>query len=266
MIVGSFAARRGPTSPVGPRASLAEHYREGFGALRRSQPFRALVATFVLQALATGMMLAGAQYVARWVLGDQDAVTYLFIALIAPALVFTPVWGIISRRIGKERAFGFASVLFGLAALSLIMLVWVPGPWLYLPVALAGAAYAGMQALPMAMLPDVISHDARRNGEGKAGTFGGIWTAGETAGMALGATLLTLVLAITGYVASTDNQAVQQSSLSITGIVVSFSVVPARAHRHQPLHARALSAAQGRHRRGSWPRRRLSHDRVRRTR
>ena len=51
----------------------------------------------------------------------------------------------------------------------------------------------------MAMLPDVISHDARSHGNGAAGTFGGVWTAGETTGMALGATVLTIVLAITGY-------------------------------------------------------------------
>ena len=50
------------------------------------------------------------------------------------------------------------------AALSLIGLNWAPGPWLYVPVAIAGAAYAGMQTLPMAMLPDVISHDARAHG------------------------------------------------------------------------------------------------------
>ena len=60
----------------------------------------------------------------------------------------------------------------------------------------------------MAMLPDVISHDAARNGAGRAGTFGGMWTAGETTGMALGATVLTVVLAITGYVAHTATPAV----------------------------------------------------------
>src|SRR5690606_3125816 len=50
------------------RASLADAYRGGLAALRSSQPFRALLGTFVLQGLATGLMLAGAQYVATWVL------------------------------------------------------------------------------------------------------------------------------------------------------------------------------------------------------
>jgi Na+/melibiose symporter-like transporter len=97
----------------------------------------------------------------------------------------------------------------------------------YAPVALAGAAYAGMQSLPMAMLPDVISHDAREHGDGRAGSFGGMWTAGETAGMALGATLLTIVLAVTGYVESVGSADVAQPPAAIAGIVVSFSLLPA---------------------------------------
>jgi Na+/melibiose symporter-like transporter len=199
--------------------------------LRQSQPFRALLLTFLLQGLATGVMLAGANYVATWVLHSEDAVTFLFVALIGPALIVTPVWGVVSRRIGKERGFAVASILFGVAALSMVALLWAPGAWVYVPVALVGAGYAGMQSLPMAMLPDVISHDAVRNGDGRAGTFGGMWTAGETTGMALGASVLTIVLAVTGYVASTSGASAAagagQPASAVAGIVLSFSVVPA---------------------------------------
>jgi Na+/melibiose symporter-like transporter len=212
---------------VEARASIAENYASGIRALKRSQPFRALLLTFVLQGLATGLMLAGAQYVATWVLQSESAVTLLFLALIAPALFAAPVWGVVAGRIGKERAFAIASALFAVAALTLTGLLWMPGAWVYLPVALAGAAYAGMQSLPMAMLPDVISHDAERNGDGQAGIFGGVWTAGETTGMALGATVLSIVLAITGYIATTAGQSVEQPAEAVAGIVLSFSVVPA---------------------------------------
>jgi GPH family glycoside/pentoside/hexuronide:cation symporter len=224
MLVASFVARPAPVSTVG-RVSIADTYRAGVAALRRSQPFRALLLTFMLQGLATGIMLAGASYMARWVLGT--GVTLLFVALIAPAVLFAPLWALVSRRVGKERAFRLASLLFGVAALSMVLLVWLPGEWMYAPVALAGAAYAGMQSLPMSMLPDVISHDATRNGSGSAGTFGGVWTAGETTGMALGATVLTIVLAASGYIESIGNEVVTQPASAITGIVLSFSIVPA---------------------------------------
>jgi Na+/melibiose symporter-like transporter len=225
LIAATSAPREAITTP--PRISIASHYRDGLAALRSSRAFRMLLATFLLQALATGMMLAGAAYIAKWVLRDDSGTTFLFVALIAPALICAPLWSVISRRTGKEWAFGVASVLFGLAALSLVMLVWMPGPWLYAPVALAGAAYAGMQTLPMAMLPDVISHDAKTNGPGRAGIFGGVWTAGETTGMALGAVVLTLILALTGYQEAVAGVTVEQSANAITGIVLSFSIVPA---------------------------------------
>ena len=225
MLVSSRVARTGYSGDA-KRTSLADNYRVGFAALRRSQPFRVLLLTFALQGLATGLMLAGAQYVATWVLDSEDAIDLLFVALIAPAVLFAPVWQGVSRRVGKERAFVIASTLFGVAALALTGLLWAPGAWIYLPVALAGAGYAGMQSLPMAMLPDVISHDAVRHGTGSAGTFGGVWTAGETTGMALGATVLTIVLAIAGYV-SASGEAVTQSPTAIAGIVLGFSVVPA---------------------------------------
>jgi Na+/melibiose symporter-like transporter len=227
MLVSSFVAPRNSGLSDAPRASVRENYAAGVRTLRRSPAFRALLLTFLLQGLATGLMLAGAQYVATWVLKSEGAVTLLFIALIAPALGAAPLWGVIARRVGKERGFVWASVLFGIAALSMLLLVWFPGGWVYLPVALAGAGYAGMQSLPMAMLPDVISHDALTHGDGQAGAFGGVWTAGETAGMALGASVLTVVLAASGYVAGVAGAVKEQPDSAVAGIVLSFSIVPA---------------------------------------
>ncbi|QIG38811.1 MFS transporter [Microbacterium sp. 4R-513] len=212
---------------VAARSTVRDHFAAGIRALRRSAPFRALLATFVIQALGTALMLADAQYVAKWVLHSEAAVELLFVALIAPAIFAAPVWGIVARRIGKERTFAIASTLFLLAALSITAVLWAPGDWIYASVGLAGIAYAGMQSLPMAMLPDVISHDERVNGPGRAGSFSGMWTAGETVGFALGAAVLTVILAITGYVSSTAGETVEQPDAAVAAIVVSFSIVPA---------------------------------------
>ena len=212
----------GASGESGVRAT----FRAAASALRRSQPFRALLMTFFLQALATGLMLAGAQYLATWVMRSEDAVTLLFVALIAPALLAAPAWGWVAARIGKERAFAIASIVFAIAALSTVAALWAPGSWLYGAVAVAGVAYAGMQSLPMAMLPDVIAHDAVTHGHGRAGAFGGVWTAGETTGFGLGATVLSIVLAATGYISSTASESVTQPDAAIAGIVVSFSLIP----------------------------------------
>lgn len=202
---------------------------EALAALRRSQPFRVLLTAFFLQALATGLMLAAASYVATYVLESDLAVSLLFAALIAPALLVMPLWNRLARRMGKERGFVLASALFAVATLCMVPLAWAPGAWVYLPTALAGVGYAGMQALPLAMLPDVIAHDARTapGDTDRGGAFSGLWTAGETTGMAFGAGLLSLVQWATGYRSSAAGVTPEQTTAVVDGIALSFSLVPA---------------------------------------
>ncbi|WP_243230571.1 MFS transporter [Microbacterium sp. CIAB417] len=228
MLVAASVAPQRPPLPVVAGLSIGAHYRAGIRVLRESGPFRALLATFMIQGLATGLMLAAAQFVARWILHDEGAVTPLFAALIAPALLMAPVWKAVADRVGKERALRLASLVFLVATLVLVGMAWLPGWWILAPVALAGAAYAGMQTLPMAMLPDVIAHDrSAQRGENRSGVFSGVWTAGETTGMALGATVLSVVLAATGYVESTAGVSVDQPGAAVAGIAVAFSALPA---------------------------------------
>lgn len=229
----SALGSRVPTAPgtepiaglAAPKTGMLSNFRRGWSAVRDSQPYRALLTAFVVQALAIGLMLAGVAYIAAEVLGTGTL--FLFVSLIGPAILVTPLWAVISRRIGKERAFAIATVLFAVAALALTLLVWAPGPWVYAPVALAGAAYAGLQSLPLAMLPDTVAYDAQTHGPGRAGTFSGVWTAGETAGLAFGGTILSIVLAVTGFIPTVAEQTVEQPESAIVGIILAFSVIPA---------------------------------------
>jgi GPH family glycoside/pentoside/hexuronide:cation symporter len=209
-----------------PQTGVLMHFRRGWSAVRDSQPYRALLFTFVVQALAIGMMLAGVAYIAFDVLHLQGTLL-LFLSLIAPAILVTPLWAIVARRVGKEHAYRIATVLYGLAALSLVLLVWFPGPWVFGSVAVAGVAYAGLQALPLAMLPDTVAHDALTHGPGRAGTFSGVWTAGETAGLAFGGSILAIVLTVTGFIPTVAEQTVTQPESAIFGIILGFSVIPA---------------------------------------
>lgn len=211
-----------------PRDSIAAQARRGLAMLRSSKPFRTLLATFFTQALAAGGMLAATQYVATWVLGDTDAVTLLFVGLILPAIIAAPLWGVVARRIGKERSYLIATTLFFLGALANVGLLVVPGLWVVVPIGVIGIAYAGLQALPLSMLPDVIAHDARTHGPGRGGSFSGMWTAGETTGLAFGTTILAVILAASGYLESTATTAIEaQPASAVFGIVLAFSLVPA---------------------------------------
>ena len=132
----------------------------------------------------------------------------------------------LAERIGKRQAFVAATVLFALASGSLLLMSAGVGPWVYVSVALAGLAYAGMQLYPLAMLPDVIAADRAVAGD-RAGVISGVWTAGETAGLALGPTLALAVLAVTGFVSRTGGEVLDQPASALTGVVLIFSALPA---------------------------------------
>jgi GPH family glycoside/pentoside/hexuronide:cation symporter len=54
-----------------------------------------------------------------------------------------------------------------------------------------------------------------------------VWTAAETLGLAIGPGLLGLLLALAGYVSSTGDEVVSQSSTAVLTVRLGFSVVPA---------------------------------------
>lgn len=225
--VGALGAWRGT------RGAPASTVRAGDEGLRRQldlvahdSDFHALLATFVLQALATGAMLAGVDYVARHVLHDPGAGSILFVCFVGPALVCTPAWQRLARGLGKKGGYAVATVLFAAGAVLLVAARSLPTALVFLAVALVGIGYAGAQLFPLAMLPDVAAEDARRSGENRVGVFTGVWTAGETLGMALGPFVYGLVLAAGGYISSTGSDAAQPDS-AVTAITLGFSAVPA---------------------------------------
>ncbi|HEU4514747.1 MAG TPA: MFS transporter [Nocardioidaceae bacterium] len=227
ILVGTLGAylgtRRAPVGRVGAAGgTLVGQLRVVAG----SRDFRLLLTTFMVQALGVGAMLAGVDYMARVVLEDRGASTVLFVCFVGPALVLTPVWAAVGGRVGKKRGYVAASLFLAAGALLLVLATRVPTAVVYLATGLVGVGYAGAQVFPMAMLPDTAAVDAARSGSNRAGVFTGVWTAGETLGLALGPGIFALVLAAGGYV-STRAGTVEQPPSAVTAIVLGFSVLPA---------------------------------------
>ena len=218
------AGRRTVLRADAPVGDLPHAYRDGIDALRLTRPFRLLVLVFCLQAVATAVMLAGGQYLATYVLGDESALTGLFLALVAPALLVMPLWSRLAHARGKVPALGVATILFTVASLTLVAAGVAPGVWVHVPVALAGVAYAGMQALPMSMLPDTTDLDRDLGGRRRSGAMSGLWTAAETGSMALGPVVVLALLAVGGF---RSGGVADQPASATWAIVLAFSLVPA---------------------------------------
>lgn len=227
IVVGTLGAYRGTRrAPIGAVAAAGGTLREQLRVVGQSRDFRLLLTTFVVQALATGSMLAGVDYMARHVLGRPGAATVLFVCFVGPALLLTPVWTVVGGRVGKKRGYVAASLFLATGALLLVAARSLPDAGVYLATGLVGVGYAGAQVFPLAMLPDTAAVDALRSGSNRAGVFTGVWTAGETLGLALGPGVFGLVLAFGGYVSSRSEQVAQPES-AVTAIVLGFSLLPA---------------------------------------
>ena len=227
IVVGTVGAYVGTRrAPVGTVVAAGGSLGDQLRVVSGSRDFRLLLTTFVVQALATGAMLAGVDYVARHVLERPGAATILFVCFVGPALLLTPVWARFGQRFGKKRGYLAASLFLTAGALLLVGAQVFPSVLVYVATGLVGVGYAGAQVFPMSMLPDVAAVDAAHSGENRAGVFTGVWTAGETLGLALGPGVFGLVLALSGYVSSTTGDAVQPGS-AVTAITLGFSVLPA---------------------------------------
>ena len=168
-------------------------------------------------------MLAGAPYVATYVLGSPQMSALLFGFLVVPSAVIVPLWRRYSLTSGKLSGYILATTLFGVTALSLVFARSEPEPVVFVQMVLLGVGYAGMQLFPYAMLPDALA----ATGGSRAGIFTGVWQGGETIGFALGPALYGVLLATSGFVSHAADERIAQPSSALTGLVIGFSVLPA---------------------------------------
>jgi Na+/melibiose symporter-like transporter len=216
-------------APTEMKQQAEGSFLEQARAVGRHRPFVLLLSAFFVQALATAAMLAAAQYYATYVLHRTGFVTILFVALVAPAILVMPMWSWVARTRGKKRGFVLASLLFlaGTLLLGLMTLVGAPLAGVLVAVVMCGVAYAGMQMFPLSMLPDTVAAAANATGEQRSGVFTGFWTAGETLGFAIGPALVLAVLALSGFVSSSEGHEAAQPSSAITGVGLTMTLLPA---------------------------------------
>lgn len=224
--VGAFVGTR--SAPVGIVQESEPSLRVQLATAGRNRPFRVLLVCFVIQSAGVATILAGVNYFATQILRNPESgPTVLFACFVGPALLVMPLWSRVGQRFGKRTGLVTAALLFAAGALALVTAEVLPAVGIYLLVALVGVGYAGQQVFALAMLPDCIAYDEARTGRRQAGVFTGVWTAGETFGLALGPGIFGLVLQLSGYLPSDTGAAATQPDSARFGILLGFTVLPA---------------------------------------
>lgn len=259
ILIGALWAYRGTrAAPIGQVRPSAVGWRETFAALREAPRFTRLLIVFIVQAVGIGTMLAGVDYLARVVLLRPGASSILFAAFVGPALLVMPLWQWAAGRWSKVACFVTAAALFAAGAVGtgIVTLAsgsssaafgWtvysplsdgttggfvssVPLPLVIALVVVIGIGYAGQQVFALSLLADLSAEAETRTGRKRAGLFAGVWTAGETFGLALGPGIFGLVLALGGYVSGLEDirdEIPVQPGSAATAIAIGFTLIPA---------------------------------------
>lgn len=225
MLCTFFATRSAPAGRFteAPPPPLQAQLR----SIASNRPFMRLLIVYVLQTIAMGAFGALLPYaIARHLGQDESMVGVLFLLLIGTSVLSMPLWNRVSQRWSKRRCLMIAAAAHGLLMLPLIFISPdYSHTLLYMQFAVGGIAYAALQLMPFAMVADIIERDCRETGGRREGLYSGFWTACEKIGLALGPATAAGLLALFGYVASSEATTVQ-SPAALDAIRYGLATVP----------------------------------------
>ncbi|MFC0602509.1 MFS transporter [Streptomyces palmae] len=192
----------------------------------RDRDFRALLLSYLFTGTTTHLFLAALPFYTEYVLHDRGLTAVLMGAFLVPATIAAPGWLWMSRRIGKQRGLLLSQGAFLTGSLALL-----PGERLGVAattgvVAVMGTAFAGLQLFAFSMLPDAVAA-AEARGLARAGAYTGVWTATEATGTAIGPYLYSAVLALGGFVSTTEDHTLPQSHSALVALLLGFTAAPA---------------------------------------
>ena len=191
--------------------------------LVQNKPFARLFSLFMLQNLAIGASASTLIYFIINILKvDQSFIGTLFTLGAVVSLLVTPIWVVISQKIGKKKAFGIAILI---VAVVMIAAFFLNSNYFYLIFVLyviVGFSDAGTQLMPNSMVPDTVEFDEALTGERREGVIFGAWAFCRKSGMAGGAFLASIVLSVFGY----ESGALEQSDSALWGIRFAYAGIP----------------------------------------
>jgi len=219
-LVAFFSTRNAPHRDVVPdRFNLRTEIR----AIRQNKEFSALFLVFLAQNLAIGANATALIYFLTITMKlSQNMIGPIFGIAGITALLVTPGWVVIGKKIGKIKAYHRALIVNSAVALSLFFLPQSLGMMLLGIYFINGIADAGNQLMSNSMVPDTVEVDELHNGVRREGAIFGAWAFCRKAGMAGGAFLASIILSISGFVSG----APEQTEAASFGIRIAFSALP----------------------------------------
>lgn len=181
-----------------------------------SGPFLAVIRSFFRDARLRNLVIANGSavvvlacffaslpYLSETLAGATEETVGIFVlAVIGAAFLSIPLWSRLGEKIGLECAFLWSVGLLGCVCAAMLLLSSVDQ--FLIAMVVAGIAFGGIQLCPYVMLADASDAWARRRNLGVPAAFAGIWTAIEGSALAVGPSLIGILLSLNNYQPSAD--------------------------------------------------------------
>ncbi|MEQ9519079.1 MAG: MFS transporter [Parvibaculum sp.] len=205
--------------------------REGIKAISRNGPFRRILFSSMLGALAGSLNAAVAILFFDHVLKLGEAGFLLILVLFGAAVIGAPLWVSLGKSLGKHRALCVAAFfsLGAFAAVPVIVYVLVPTGdkgliflAMFAVTAIQGLAAGATPILGASMLADVVDLDTMRTGEHRTGLLFAFLGMVRKIFEAAGVGIALPFIAFMGFNPQSD----AQSDVGVLGIVLMYCLLP----------------------------------------
>lgn len=179
------------------------------------RPFRHVLAMYLFAFVAMDAVMAVVIYFMTYYMNRPEEANIVLGVLLIVQIASLPVHSMISKRIGKRKAFMAAAVAW--FAVMLVSLTIGPDQhfvWVYLFAALVGYGTGGIIIMIYAIFPDIPDVDELFSGIRREGSYSGLLTFLRKFSSAIGLFIISNVMTFAGYLAPVE-QVVEGQTMTV---------------------------------------------------
>jgi glycoside/pentoside/hexuronide:cation symporter, GPH family len=192
-----------------------------FRLILRNRPFLILSAATICHITAVSTMAIVINYYFKYNLNAENMIPAAFLCLFATAVVFIPVFVVVSKRVSKKFAYNLGMGIMAASSVALFLFGGRSIPVTLAIFAVAGIGMATNYLSPWAMIPDTVEYSQWKTGFRREGIIYGCYFFTFKFSSALAGFLAGNTLALTGYVANRP-----QTETALLGIRTVLTLVP----------------------------------------
>ncbi|MHA1203244.1 MAG: MFS transporter [Candidatus Heimdallarchaeaceae archaeon] len=187
----------------------------------KNKNYIAFLFAFCFANIAYLTLLAMVPYFNKWILNQPAKFeSYIYGAGVATSAIFFIVWARVSFKKGPKFVFLTSATLFSLILIPLFF--FSSDISTIVLMGIIGAPLAGMMLIPEVLIGEIIDDDYQKFGKNREGLFFGFYGFAVRIAMIVEASVISLILGLTGY----NGNANKQTETAIIGIKLLIVVVP----------------------------------------